>query len=104
MIFNVLPAAFARSGKRKAGPPAASAPAPAIFANWRRVNPPFFRLAMLPSLAFSASSEIGREVAVLRLAQEKAADHERHQCHDDRIPETGVNVALGGDDRGGEQR
>ncbi len=42
MIFRVFCCAAARAGKRKLAPsPAAAAPAPVSFANWRRVMPVF---------------------------------------------------------------
>src|SRR5450631_2379769 len=52
----------------------------------------------------STSLPVGFDVAVLVVAQENCADHESHQCHDDRVPQAEVDVPLPCNERSRKQR
>src|SRR5512143_3765852 len=65
MIFRVLPAAFARSGKRKAGPPTTRAPAAVSLPNCLRVSPRFLFFDMITSV-FDDSVHAARGASACR--------------------------------------
>src|SRR5216683_6270715 len=56
------------------------------------------------ALALDRDARTFDDVGILRLGQEERADDEGNRRHTDRIPQTGVDIAGGRDDGGGEQR